>query len=138
MMSKFNNLHRNFTSGFLVSFIALPLCIAISIASGFPVLSGIFTAIIGGILVSQISDSHLVINGPAAGMIVVILDAVERLGGGDLTAGYKYTLAAIVCASILQILTSFTKLPEAPTETVAPTTPVWVGGIPDGTAEGGA
>jgi MFS superfamily sulfate permease-like transporter len=106
------NIRQNFISGLLVSFIALPLCIAISIASDFPVLSGIFTAIIGGILVSQISGSSLTINGPAAGMIVVILDAVEKLGEGDLAMGYKYTLAAIVCAAILQVATSFTKLPE--------------------------
>lgn len=107
-----SNLRQNFLSGLLVSFIALPLCIAISLASDFPVLSGIFTAIIGGILVSQTSGSHVTINGPAAGMIVVILDAVEKLGGNDLVLGYKYTLAAIVVASILQLLTSFTKLPE--------------------------
>jgi len=103
---------QNLTSGFLVSFIALPLCIAIASASEFPVLSGIITAIIGGILVSQISGSHLTINGPAAGMIVVIIDAVEKLGNGDLVLGYKYTLSAIVCASLLQIAISFTKFPN--------------------------
>lgn len=112
-MSNSCKLHQNLVSGFLVSFIALSLCIAISIASGFPVFSGIFTAIIGGILVSQISGSHVTINGPAAGMIVVILDSVEKLGQGDAMLGYKYTLAAIVCASIGQILLSFTKIPQA-------------------------
>jgi MFS superfamily sulfate permease-like transporter len=104
--------NQNLISGLLVSFIALPLCIAISIASGFPAISGIFTAIIGGIIVSQLSGSNVTINGPAAGMIVVILDAVEKLGKGDAIIGYKYTLAAIVFASILQIITSFTSLPE--------------------------
>jgi MFS superfamily sulfate permease-like transporter len=112
MTSNNQNLQKNFLSGLLVSFIALPLCIAISLASGFPVLSGIFTAIIGGIVVSQFSGSNVTINGPAAGMIVVILDAVERLGEGDLILGYKYTLAAIICASIAQIATSYTKLPD--------------------------
>ncbi len=110
-MFKINDLQKNLTSGLLVSFIAMPLCIAISIASGFPVLSGLFTAIIGGILVSHISFSRLSIKGPAAGMIVVILDSVERLGAGDIMLGYKYTLAAIVLASIAQLITSFTKLP---------------------------
>ncbi len=102
---------NNFVSGLLVSFIALPLCVAISLASGFPVLSGIFTAIVGGILVSQISGSHLTINGPAAGMIVVILDAVEKLGRGDAILGYKYTLAAIVCAALFQLVISFSRAP---------------------------
>ncbi len=110
-MLKVEDLRKNALSGLLVSFIALPLCLAISIASGFPILAGFITAIIGGLLVSHLSGSHVTINGPAAGMIVVILDSVERLGGGDVIMGYKLTLGAIVVASILQIATSFTKIP---------------------------
>ncbi len=91
-------------SGFLVFLIALPLCLGISIASGFPPMAGIITAIVGGLVVSRLSGSYVTINGPAAGLIVVILDSVEDLGGGDKLAGYHYTLAAIVIASVLQIL----------------------------------
>ena len=112
MMFKNISLKQNFSSGLLVSFIALPLCIAISLASGFPIISGIITAIIGGMLVSQINGSNIAINGPAAGMIVVILDSVESLGNGDQSLGCRYTLAAIICAGIFQIVISFTKLPE--------------------------
>lgn len=111
-MFKIQDFRQNFTSGALVSFIALPLCIAIAIASGFPVLSGVITAIIGGLLVSQISGSNLTINGPAAGMIVVMADSVQRLGGDDIFLGYKLTLGAVVLASIMQIAVSATKLPE--------------------------
>jgi len=103
---------QNIISGVLVSFIALPLCIAIASASQFPVMSGIFTAIIGGILVSQISGSHLTINGPAAGMIAVIIDAVEKLGNGDFVQGYKFTICAILLAGILQFFLSFFKIIE--------------------------
>jgi MFS superfamily sulfate permease-like transporter len=53
---------QNIISGLLVSIIALPLSIAIASASQFPVMAGIFTAIIGGILVSQISGSHVTIK----------------------------------------------------------------------------
>lgn len=91
-------------SGFLVFLIALPLCLGIAMASGFPPMSGIITAIVGGVLVSRISGSYVTINGPAAGLIVVIVDAVQSLGQGDAMAGYRYTLAAIVIASVLQIL----------------------------------
>ena len=98
------NWRSDLLSGFLVFLIALPLCLGIAMASGFPPMSGIISAIIGGVVVSRISGSHVTINGPAAGLIVVIVDAVQSLGQGDAMAGYRYTLAAIVVASLLQIL----------------------------------
>ncbi len=91
-------------SGFLVFLIAMPLCLGISMASGFPPSAGLITAMVGGLLVSRISGSFVTINGPAAGLIVVVLAAVQSLGEGDAMAGYRYTLAAIVVASIFQIL----------------------------------
>ncbi len=97
-------------SGFLVFLIALPLCLGISVASGFPPSAGIITAIIGGVFVSRISGSHLTINGPAAGLIVVVLAAVQTLGEGDALAGYRFTLAAIVAASIFQVLMGVFKM----------------------------
>ncbi|BBL57960.1 SulP family inorganic anion transporter [Methylomonas koyamae] len=98
------NWRSDLLSGFLVFLIALPLCLGIAMASGFPPMSGIISAIVGGVVVSRISGSYVTINGPAAGLIVVIVDAVQSLGQGDAMAGYRYTLAAIVVASVLQIL----------------------------------
>lgn len=104
-----SNWRQDISAGFLVFLIALPLCLGISVASGFPPMAGIISAIIGGLLVSRINGSYLTVTGPAAGLIVVILTAVESLGQGDAMAGYRYTLAAIVIAGILQMVLGFYK-----------------------------
>ena len=97
-------------AGLLVFLIALPLCLGIALASGFPPSAGIMSAIIGGVLVSRLNSSRFTINGPAAGLIVVVYGAVQALGEGDALAGYRYTLAAIVIASIVQVLMGLLKL----------------------------
>jgi MFS superfamily sulfate permease-like transporter len=89
-------------AGFLVFLIALPLSLGVANASGFPAMSGILSAIIGGLLVSRISGTHVTVTGPAAGLIVVILTAVQTLGQGNAMAGYRYTLAAIFVSGLLQ------------------------------------
>jgi len=98
------NWHRDAVTGFLVFLFALPLCLGIAMASGFPPMAGMFGAIIGGLVVSRINGSQLTITGPAAGLATVLFSAVGTLGQGDTRAGYRYTLAAIVLAGSLQIL----------------------------------
>lgn len=95
-------------TGFLVSIIALPLCLGISMASGFPAAAGIVTAIIGGIvggaLTARMGGAPLTIKGPAAGLIVIVLGGVMELGGGSAAAGYPRLLAAICVAALIQVL----------------------------------
>ena len=97
------NWRADVMSGLLVSLIALPLCLGIAMASGFPAFGGIVTAIIGGLVVGPLCGSQLSIKGPAAGMIAISMAAVETLGAGNGFDGYRYALAAIVVASIFQI-----------------------------------
>lgn len=91
-------------SGFLVFLIALPLSLGIAKASGFPPIAGIYTAIIGGVVVSFFSGTPMSIKGPAAGLIVIAISSVEELGQGNMFHGYKLTIAVIAISGIIQIL----------------------------------
>jgi MFS superfamily sulfate permease-like transporter len=59
-------------ASFVVFLVALPLCMAIAIASGVPPALGLITGIVGGSFVGLISGSPLQVSGPAAGLTAVI------------------------------------------------------------------
>jgi len=99
-----NSLLADAKAGFIISLIALPLCLGIATASGFPPIAGLITAIIGGLVVSWIGSADFTIKGPAAGLIVISLGAVTELGQGDLTQGYHQALAVGVGAGIVQFI----------------------------------
>lgn len=84
--------------GGVVSFlVAVPLCLGIALASGVPLFSGIIAGIVGGLVVGIFSRSALSISGPEAGLIVVVLAAVNSL------PSFEAVLLATCLAGVLQI-----------------------------------
>jgi len=105
--SLFAGLRRNIFAGFVVSLIALPLALGLAVASGFPMVAGIVTAVVGGVIVSIFGGSHVTITGPGYGLVVVLLSAVTVLGDGDMQAGYLYALSAVIISGGLLLLFGF-------------------------------
>jgi len=105
--SPFKGLRSNIFAGFVVSLIALPLALGLAVASGFPMVAGIVTAVVGGVLVSIFGGSYVTITGPGYGLVVVLLSAVAVLGEGDMQAGYLYALSAVIISGVLLLLFGF-------------------------------
>lgn len=102
------NFSKDALAGFLVFLLAMPLSLGIAKASQFPMIFGLVTAIIGGVVVSIFMGSRLSIKGPAAGLIVIVSGSVTAFGDGE--TGWHLALGAIVVASLFQILFGVLKL----------------------------
>lgn len=101
---------KNIFCGFVVSLIALPLGLGLASACGAPPVSGVISAIVGGIVLSIFGGSHVTIAGPGNGLVVILLSAITTLGSGNLQQGYLYTLAAIVLSGFLLLLLGFLRM----------------------------
>lgn len=99
----FANLKSDFASGLVVFLVALPLCLGIALASGAPLFSGIISGIIGGIVVGYLSNSHLSVSGPAAGLTAIVLTAITDLGS------FNAFLLAVLLAGVIQLVFGFIK-----------------------------
>lgn len=99
----FKHFNKDLPASIVVFFVALPLCLGIALASGAPLFSGLIAGIIGGIVVGAISKSPLGVSGPAAGLAVIVLNAISDLGA------YEIFLLAVVLAGFMQILLAVLK-----------------------------
>jgi len=105
-MSNFHplkNLKSDIPASIVVFLVALPLCLGIALASGAPLYSGLIAGIVGGIVVASLSGSTSGVSGPAAGLAVIVLTAIQDLGS------FEIFLMAVVLAGIIQIIMGFAR-----------------------------
>lgn len=97
-------LKHDFKASITVFFVALPLCLGISLASNAPVYSGLIAGILGGIVVGLFSKSHISVSGPAAGLTAICASAITEMGTIEIF------FLSVAVAGLLQILLGVLKL----------------------------
>ncbi|MEV8585906.1 SulP family inorganic anion transporter [Streptomyces sp. NPDC051180] len=73
-------LRQDLAASLVVFLVALPLCIGVAVASGVPAELGLITGIVGGLVTGLMRGSSLQVSGPAAGLTVLVLEAVRSFG----------------------------------------------------------
>ncbi|WP_107047366.1 SulP family inorganic anion transporter [Streptomyces sp. NRRL F-2664] len=89
-------LRQDALASLVVFLVALPLCVGVAVASGVPAELGLVTGIVGGLVVGFLPGSALQVSGPAAGLTVLVFEAVREFGLGKLGA-------IVLAAGMLQI-----------------------------------
>ena len=98
-----SSLKYDMPASLVVFLVAVPLCLGIALASGAPLFSGIIAGIVGGIVVGALSGSQLGVSGPAAGLAVIVLTAIQELGA------FEIFLMAVVIGGVFQLLLGVAK-----------------------------
>lgn len=94
---------KDVTAGIIVAIIALPLSIALAIASGVTPEKGLYTAIIAGFLISMLGGSRVQIGGPTGAFMVIVYGIVSEFGVDGL-------VIATIMAGIIMIVMGLLKL----------------------------
>jgi SulP family sulfate permease len=93
----FANLRADILAGLVVGVVALPLSMALAIASGVPPQHGLYTAIVAGGLIAALGGSRVQVSGPTAAFVVILAPVSAKFGLGGL-------LIASVMAGLLLLL----------------------------------
>ena len=93
----------DFLASTVVFLVALPLCIGIAVACGVPAERGLITGIIGGIAVGFVSGAPLLVSGPAASLIVPVVDLIQ-------THGLVALAPVVVLAGVWQAIAGILRL----------------------------
>lgn len=102
-------------AGLTVAIVALPLSMAIAIASHAPPEAGLFTAIIGGFLISALGGSRFQIGGPAGAFIVLVASIIDTHGMDGLLIATMMAGVIMAVAGLLRLGTLVRHVPHAVT-----------------------
>ena len=97
------DLRHDLIAGLTVAIVALPLAMALAIASGANPVKGLQTAIVAGLLISALGGSRVQIGGPTAAFIPVVFSVIERFGYGGLVLCTLLAGLMLVAAGALRI-----------------------------------
>ena len=100
-------------AGLTVAMVAIPLSIAIAIASGAPPATGLITAIVGGFLISLLGGSRVQIGGPTGAFIVVVYGVIAAHGYDGLVVATLMAGVILVIGGLLRAGNLIALVPEA-------------------------
>ncbi|MET7288358.1 SulP family inorganic anion transporter [Streptomyces sp. NPDC005573] len=103
LISRAPHLRQDFAASLVVFLVALPLCVGVAVASGVPAELGLVTGIVGGLVTGLMRGSSLQVSGPAAGLTVLVYEAVQEFGLPALGA-------IVLVTGVLQILMGLLRL----------------------------
>src|ERR1700724_2916343 len=105
------DLRADAVSGLTVAIVALPLSMAIAIASGVPPDRGLYTAVVGGFIVSLLGGSRFQIGGPAGAFIVLVALTAERHGVDGVILATAMAGVFLIAAGLLRLGTYIKFIP---------------------------
>jgi SulP family sulfate permease len=106
------DLRRDLIAGLTVSIVALPLSMALAIASGTTPDKGLHTAIIAGFLISFLGGSRVQIGGPTAAFVPVVFNVIDKFGYGGLILCTLLAGAMLIAAGVLRVGTLMKYIPK--------------------------
>ena len=106
------NFRHDFIAGLTVAIIALPLAMALAIASGTTPDKGLITAVVAGFLISALGGSRFSIGGPTGAFVVVVYNVIDKFGYDGLLVATLLAGAMLILAGIAQLGTWIKYIPE--------------------------
>ncbi len=107
-----DSLRADALAGLTVAVVALPLAMALAIASGTTPEKGLHTAIIAGFLISALGGSRVQIGGPTAAFIPVVFNVIEKFGYGGLILCTLLAGLILIAAGLLRVGTLMKYMPQ--------------------------